>query len=140
MDALYISDTSANAYVSGGQQHVVAAIAHRRSRFFPDSPTIYETVKLTADQQWLFDFRGKLEDLGRILMVPPGLPPGRLATLQAAVKATLADPALLAEGERSQRYIDYLDAVTTRRNAQAVVSELSAGERKRVQDILAKAR
>jgi tripartite-type tricarboxylate transporter receptor subunit TctC len=140
MDALYISDTSANAYVSGGQQHVVAAIAHRRSRFFPDSPTIYETVKLTADQQWLFDFRGKLEDLGRILMVPPGLPPGRLATLQAAVKATLADPVLLAEGERSQRYIDYLDAATTRKNAQAVVSELSAGERKRVQDILAKAR
>src|SRR6516162_6555139 len=92
MDAIYVSDTSANAYVSGGQQHVVAAIAHRRSRFFPDSPTIYETVKLTADQQWLFDFRGKLEDLGRILMVPPGLPPGRLATLQAAVKATLADP------------------------------------------------
>lgn len=140
MDALYVSDTSANAYVSGGQQRVVAAIAHKRSRFFPDSPTVYEAVRLSADQQWLFDFRGQLEALGRILMVPPGMPAGRRAALEAAVKETLADPVLLAEGEKSQRYIDYLDAAATRRNAQEVVSELSASERKRVQDILAKAR
>jgi len=140
MDALYISDTSANAYVSGGQQHVVAAIAHRRSRFFPDSPTIYETVKLTADQQWLFDFRSKLENLGRILLVPPGLPPARLAFLQAAVKATLNDPLLVAEGERSQRYIDYLDAASTRQNAQDVVSDITVQQRKRVQEIISKAR
>jgi hypothetical protein len=111
-----------------------------KSRFFPDAPTIYEAVKLTSDQQWLFDFRGKLEDLGRILLVPPGLPPGRLATLQAAVRETLSEPALVAEGERSQRYIDYLEAGATRRNAQDVVANISPEQRKRVQDILAKAR
>ena len=111
-----------------------------KSRFFPDSPTIFEAVKLTADQQWLFEFRAKLEDLGRILLVPPNLPPNRLAYLQAAVKATLNEPALVAEGEKSQRYIDYLDAATTRKNAQDVVVDISAEQRKRVQDILAKAR
>ena len=140
MDAIYVSDTSANNYVTSGQLHVVAAMGRRKSRFFPDAPTIFEAVKLTADQQWLFDFRGKLEDLGRILLVPAGMAPGRLAALQAAVKETLNDPALIAEGEKSQRYIDYLDAATTRRNAQDVVSDISPEQRKRVQDILAKAR
>jgi hypothetical protein len=72
--------------------------------------------------------------------VPPNLPPGRLATLQAAVKETLDAPALVAEGERSQRYIDYLDAVATRKNAQDMVTNISPEQRKRVQDILAKAR
>jgi tripartite-type tricarboxylate transporter receptor subunit TctC len=140
MDAIYVSDTSANNYVASGQQRVIAAMGRSKSRFFPDAPTIFEAIKLTADQQWLFDFRGKLEDLGRILLVPPGMAPGRLAALQAAVKETLNDPGLRAEGEKSQRYIDYLDAATTRKNAQDVVSNISPEQRKRVQDILAKAR
>jgi tripartite-type tricarboxylate transporter receptor subunit TctC len=140
MDAIYVSDTSANNYVSSGQQRPVAAMGHKRSRFFPDVPTVFEAVQLTPDQQWLFDFRGKLEDLGRILLVPPSMPPARLAYLQAAVKATLQEPALVAEGEKSQRYIDYLDAVATRKNAQDVVTDITPQQRKRVQDILAKAR
>jgi hypothetical protein len=72
--------------------------------------------------------------------VPPNLPPGRLATLQVAVKETLNAPALVAEGERSQRHIDYLDAVATRKNAVDVVTNISPEQRKRVQDILTKAR
>lgn len=140
MDAIYVSDTSANNYVASGHQHVVAAMGRVRSRFFPDAPTIFEAVKLTPDQQWLFEFRAKLEDLGRILLVPPNLPPSRLAYLQAAVKETLNAPALVAEGEKSQRYIDYLDAATTRKNAQDVVVDINPEQRKRVQDILAKAR
>jgi tripartite-type tricarboxylate transporter receptor subunit TctC len=140
MDAIYVSDTSANNYVASGQQRVVAAMGRRRSRFFPDSPTIFEALMLTADQQWLFDFRSKLEDLGRILLVPHAMPPARLAYLQAAIKATLTDPVLLAEGEKSQRYIDYLDAATTRKNAQDVVSDITLEQRKRVQDIISKAR
>jgi tripartite-type tricarboxylate transporter receptor subunit TctC len=140
MDAIYVSDTSANNYVASGQQHVVAAMGRVKSRFFPDVPTIFEALPLTPDQQWLFEFRGKLEDLGRILLVPPGMSAGRLAYLQAAVKQTLNEPALIAEGERSQRYIDYLNAAATRKNAQDVVSNITPEQRKRVQDILAKAR
>jgi hypothetical protein len=56
------------------------------------------------------------------------------------VKATLTAPELVAEGEKSQRYINYLDPGTTFRNAQDVVSNITPEQRKRVQDILAKAR
>jgi tripartite-type tricarboxylate transporter receptor subunit TctC len=140
MDAIYVSDTSAGNYAASGQQRAVAAMGRARSRFFPDTPTIFEALTLTADQQWLFEFRAKLEDLGRILLVPAGRSPPRLAYLQAAVKATLTAPDLVAEGEKSQRYINYLDAGTTFRNAQDVVSNITPEQRKRVQDILAKAR
>jgi tripartite-type tricarboxylate transporter receptor subunit TctC len=140
MDAIYVSDTSANSYVASGQQRPVAAMGRLRSRFFQNVPTIFEALALTADQQWLFDFHAKLEGLGRILLVPPGMAPSRLAFLQAAVKTTLNDPALLAEGERSQRYINYLDPDTTRQNARDVVSNISPEQKRRVQDILARAR
>jgi tripartite-type tricarboxylate transporter receptor subunit TctC len=140
MDAIYVSDTSANNYVAGSQLHPVVAVGRQKSRFFPNVPTVFEAVKLSADQTWLFDFRAKLENLGRILLVPPNMPQARLAYMQSAVKQTLSDPVLVADGEKSQRYIDYLDAAATRNNAEDVVTNITPEQKKRVQDILAKAR
>jgi hypothetical protein len=42
-------------------------------------------------------------------MVPPNMPKARLAYLQAAIKETLHNPQLIAEGERTERIIEYLD-------------------------------
>ena len=139
MDAIYVSDTSANNYVKAGQNKPVATMARKKSRFFPNHPTIFEAVNLTPDQQWLFDFRANVEDLGRILVVPPNVPPARLSFLQEAVKKALTDPALVAEGEKSQRYIGYEDAETTRKRTLAVVTELTPEQRARVKGILAHA-
>ena len=138
MDAIYVSDTSANNYVKAGQERAVATMGRKKSRFFPATPTIFEALKLTPDQEWLFDFRTTVEDLGRILVVPPGVPPARLAYLQAAVKKALGDPDLIAEGERTQRYVDYLDADTTRAAALKVVESILPEQRQRIKAILSK--
>jgi tripartite-type tricarboxylate transporter receptor subunit TctC len=136
MDSIYVSDTSANNYVKSGQNRAVATMARKRSRFFPDTPTIFEAMKLNADQAWLFDFRTNIEDLGRILVVPPGMSPSRLAFMQAAVKKALTDPDVIAEGERTQRYIDFQDAETTRKRTLAVVADVTPEQKKRVNEIL----
>ena len=53
-------------------------------------------------------------------------------TVSGSKNSTLAlmASALLAEGERSQRYIDYLDAATTQRNARDVVTDITPEDRK----------
>jgi tripartite-type tricarboxylate transporter receptor subunit TctC len=140
MDALYVSDTSANNYVLGKQAHALAAMGRKQSRFFPDTPTIHEATTLSADAQWLFDFHNAVTDLGRILVVSPGVPERRLAFLQAVARQVLNNPAIKAEGEKSQRYIDFVDAAQTRKNALTVVANVTPGQKKRVQGILAKAR
>lgn len=136
MDAIYVSDTSANNYVKSGQNRAVAAIARNRSRFFPDTPTIFEAAKLSPEQAWLIDFRANIEDLGRILVVPPGLPPARIAFLQQAVKKALTDPDVVAEGERTQRYIDFQDAETTRKRTLSVVSDVTPEQKQKVLAVL----
>jgi tripartite-type tricarboxylate transporter receptor subunit TctC len=136
MDSIYVSDTSANNYVKSGQNRAVAAMARKRSRFFPDTPTIFEAMKLNAEQAWLFDFRANIEDLGRILVMPPGMSPSRLAFMQAAVKKALTDPEVVAEGERTQRYIDFQDAEATRKRTLAVVAEVTPEQKKRINEIL----
>ena len=136
MDSLYLSDTSANNYVKSSQAIPVASMARERSRFFPDLPTIFEAVKLTPEQEWWFDFRATLDNLGRILVVPPNVPKARLAYLQDVVKKVLTDPALIAEGEKSQRYIGFQDAETTLKMVSSVIGNLSPEQKAQVKTVV----
>jgi tripartite-type tricarboxylate transporter receptor subunit TctC len=140
MDALYVTDTSANTYVRSNGLVPLATVGRNRSRFFPDLPTIFEAAKLDAEQEWIFQFRHLAQSLGRILLVPPGLSQSRSAYLEAAVAKATSDPAFLAEGEKRQLYTDYVDAAGTRKNALSIVSAVTPEQRKLVQDILARAR
>jgi tripartite-type tricarboxylate transporter receptor subunit TctC len=140
MDSLYVSDTSANNYVKSGQTRAIAVMGRKRSRFFPEISTVFEQVKLTDDQAWWFDLHSSIENLGRILCVPPNMPADRLGFLQAAVKKMLSDPVLIADGEKSQRYIDYVGPNETREAAVKVVSALTPDQKKRIRDVIAKDR
>jgi len=57
-----------------------------------------------------------------------------------AVKETLHNPQLVADGERTQRIIEYLDAASTLKNAINVVSNVTPEQKKRVQTILSRAK
>ena len=138
MDALYVSDTSANNYVKSGSAKAIANMARVKSRFFPNLPTIFEAAKLTPDQEWWFDFRATLDDLGRILVVPPGLPKARLDYLQGIVAKVLNDPEIMAEGAKSQRYIDFQNAETTGKKIGAVLAIITPEQRKRVTEVILK--
>lgn len=137
-DAMYVSDTSAAQYVKAGDAKAIANMNRTRSRFFKDLPTIFETVQLSKEQEWWFDFRATLDNLGRILLVPPGLPKERLEHLQAVAKKVLNDPRLLAEGEKSGRYIDFVDADTSRKMVLSVISDTTAEQKKQVRDVILK--
>ncbi len=136
MDAMAISDISAHEFTDAGHARAVAAMGRRRSRLFPDTPTIFESVALNSDQAWLFDFHDTLENLGRILIAPPNLTPDRLAVLQAAVRQALKDPALIADGERTRRPVVYADAEANRKAAVDNVDAISPEQRQRVKAIL----
>jgi len=138
MDAIYVSDTSANHYVQAGNGRAIAAMGRVRSRFFKDVPTIFEAVKLDADQQWWFDFRATLDDLGRVLVLPPGLSKERLAFLQEAARKVLTNRTLIDEGEKKQRYVDYVDPEKTRAKVLHVVSGLSPERKALVREVILK--
>ncbi len=136
MDAVYIPESSANNFVKAGQNFALATMARHKSRWFQDRPTIHEAVDLDADAQWLFDFHSGVENLGRILILPPNMPKARLAFLQKITKDVLHDPQLIADGERSERIIEYLDPDSTLKNAQAVVANITPEQKGRVQALL----
>jgi tripartite-type tricarboxylate transporter receptor subunit TctC len=136
MDAVYVPESSANHFVKTKQNWALATISRTKSQFFQDRPTVFEVAKIDADRVWAMDFLANLEGLGRLLMAPPGIPPARLAYLQAAVKETLHNPQLIAEGEKMERMIEYLDPANTHKNVVAVVGDVTPAQKARVLKIL----
>ena len=140
MDALFVAESSANNFVKQKQNWALATMSRNKSRFFPDRPTVYEAATMDTDQIWVMDFLGSVEALGRILIAPPGQPAERLAFLNAAVKRTLHNPQLIAEGERAERIIEYLDPESTLKNANTAVGLVTPEQKKRVLAVIGKAK
>lgn len=138
MDSVFVSDTSANKYVKSGQAHAVANMSRERSRFFKDLPTIFETVKLTDEQAYWLDFRASLDKLGRVFVTQPGVPADRLAYMREVMKKVLTDPKLIAEGEKTSRYVEFLGPDVARDTAIKVVGNITPEQRKRIEYVLLK--
>jgi tripartite-type tricarboxylate transporter receptor subunit TctC len=136
MDAVYVPESSANSFVKAKQNWALATISRTKSQFFRDRPTIFEAAKIDADRMWAMDFLSNLEGLGRLLIAPPGIPPARLAYLQAAVKETLHNPQLIAEGERMERIIEYRNPEVTLKTVAAVVGDVTPQQKALVVKIL----
>ncbi|MEI8150711.1 MAG: tripartite tricarboxylate transporter substrate-binding protein [Hyphomicrobiales bacterium] len=137
MDAVYVPESSANHFVKSKQNWALATISRTKSQFFKDRPTVFEAAKIAPDRRWAMDFLANLEGLGRLLMAPPGVPPARLAYLQAAVKETLHNPQLIAEGEKMERIIEYTDPAGTLKTVTAVVNGVPPEQKARVLKLLA---
>jgi tripartite-type tricarboxylate transporter receptor subunit TctC len=138
MDALYVPESSANNFVKAKQNLAIVTVGRKKSRWFLNHPTIFEAIELDAEQKWLFDFFTGVEEMGRLMITPPNMPKQRLAFLQAVTKEVLHNPQLIAEGERTERIIEYLDPESTLKNARTIVSNVTPEQKKRVQAILAR--
>ena len=136
MDAVYVPESSANHFVKSKQNWALATISRSKSQFFQDRPTVFEATKIDPDRVWAMDFLANLEGLGRLLMAPPGIPPARLAYLQAAVKEMLHNPQLRAEGEKMERIIEYTDPDATLQNVNGFFNGITADQKARAIKLL----
>ena len=137
-DSVFVSDTSANNYVSSGQARAVANMSRDRSQFFKDLPTIFEMVKLSDEQAFWIDFRGALDQLGRVLLTTPGVPADRVAYMRGKIKEVLTEPTFVAEMNKKDRYVDYIDADVAKKTAISLVGDITPERRERIAHVLTK--
>ncbi|HWA43944.1 MAG TPA: tripartite tricarboxylate transporter substrate-binding protein [Hypericibacter adhaerens] len=106
-DGIIVTASSAYMYAQDGQMLPIATISHERSSLFPDLPTVFEQVTLSADAAWWMDYCLRTGVVGRTVIGPPGLPADRLAFLQDAFRQVLTDPAVVAEAAAANRVLAY---------------------------------
>ncbi len=129
LDSIYVSDSSSLHYVQGGRTHAIVALSRARSKLLPETPTIFETAEIDPKAAAMIDFRSALDSIGRILVTTPGVPADKLAVLREAIHKTLTDPAVIAEGNASERLIDYRDANEARDMTTRALTGVSAEEK-----------
>lgn len=137
-DSVFVSDTSANNYVSSGQARAVANMSRDRSQYFKNLPTIFEMVKLSDEQAFWIDFRGALDKLGRVLLTTPGVPADRVAYMRGKIKAVLTEPTFVAEMNKKDRYVDYIDSDVAKKTAIGLVGDITPERRERIAHVLTK--
>jgi tripartite-type tricarboxylate transporter receptor subunit TctC len=139
VDALTISDGSGVHYAQGGRAKIIATLGHQRSELKPDMPTIYELFpNLAPDRKWWMDFRLGIKAFGRVFVGPPKLAPDREKYLQEAWRKVLTDPAVRAEGAKSQRLIYYLEPAKLKQILHDSLETLPPAKAKDVNEVLLK--
>ena len=137
-NALTISESSGLRYASGGKAKIILTIAHERSKYKPDIPTVYEAFKLTPDQKWWFDFRLGIKAFGRAIVGAPGIPADRLAYLRKVWKGILTDPAVIKELAKRRRGLNYASPEMLEKAVSEALGSLPADKRKQVNEVLLK--
>jgi tripartite-type tricarboxylate transporter receptor subunit TctC len=88
--------------------NVLAQLAREKDLHVPDAPMVLDMVTNPNDHR-LLDLMLVVQEVGRPVIAPPGLPADRLAVLRKAFAETMTDPAFAADAERLKLEIDPLD-------------------------------
>jgi len=92
-------------WLQKGATRVVMVMGMKRDAAFPDVPTAIEIQRTAADKQ-LFEIAFAEQVMGRPFVLPPGMPPDRVAALRAAFDATVQDPDFLADAKQQNAHVD----------------------------------
>lgn len=138
VDANFLSESSAYSLERSGQARAIVVAARTRSPLLPDVPTIFEAAKLDAEQEWWLDYRANLNDLGRILVTTQGTEAQRLAYLREAIRKVLTDPALMEEGMRTGRVLEYQPPEVPLAKARSVLDGITPEQKDRVRNVALK--
>ena len=97
--------TAFQSQVKSGDLTVWMTFGKKRSRDFPDVPTVYEVVKNENDRM-LAELLFSQDEIGRTLAGPPGLSAAVATAFRRGFDATMKDPALLTEAKRLRLEIE----------------------------------
>jgi tripartite-type tricarboxylate transporter receptor subunit TctC len=86
----------------------LAVFGRKRWSHLPDVPTLSEAAAIPADKMWAVTLREDIGEAQRALVAPPGVPPDRVAYLRSVLTEVLTDPAVIEEGARTNREIEYM--------------------------------
>lgn len=121
VDSGILTVSSVLPMLKSGDLVPIAIIGRKRFPGLPNVPTIFEVAKIAPDKAWWIDFREQVGEVQRAMVAPPGVPQDRVDYLRAQLKAVLTDPALVAQAEKANLPVSFLDGVTLQKQIQTIM-------------------
>jgi tripartite-type tricarboxylate transporter receptor subunit TctC len=107
-DAGILSADTALPQIINNSLKPIAIFGANRWHHLPDVPTLREAAMLPEDKMWIVTLRQRIGEAQRAMVAAPGVPADRVDFLREAFAEVLADPALIAEGAKTSREIEYM--------------------------------
>ena len=93
----------------------IALFGARRWRHLPDVPTLSEAADLPSDKVWSVELRQQIGEAQRAMIAAPGVPTERVDYLRSVFAEVLNDPAVIQEGARTNREIEFMPGADLQR-------------------------
>jgi len=111
IDGIWSSWGSARNGTVSGQSKVVLQSGASRTTSLPDVPTVFEFLGVTADPLHannILKAWEALNEVGRIMVAPPGIETGKRDFLRESFAQALRDPKFLEDAARVERPVGYV--------------------------------
>jgi tripartite-type tricarboxylate transporter receptor subunit TctC len=108
VDAGILSADSALPLVMNNSIRPVALFGARRWHHLPNVATLRESPAVPAERTWILELRQQIGEAQRAMVAAPGVPVDRIEFLRRAFAEILTDPAVVEEGARTRRELDYM--------------------------------
>lgn len=92
--------------IESGDQHAVLVIGADPVKELPDVPALLD-LDLDAESLELAEMHTTMQEMGRMVWAPPGVPAERLAVLEEAFAAASRDPDFVAEMEKAEQPVEF---------------------------------
>jgi tripartite-type tricarboxylate transporter receptor subunit TctC len=93
--------------INSGDHRAVLIAGKEQAEALPDVPALLE-LDLEDDKRALAEAHAQLQETGRAIVAPPGVPENCVGELEAAFEAALTDPGFLEQMEKSKEPIAFL--------------------------------
>jgi tripartite-type tricarboxylate transporter receptor subunit TctC len=113
VDSGLLSADSALQHI--GEIKPLAVFGAKRWPHLRDVPTLSEAAALPADKTWIVTLRQQIGEAQRAMMAAPDVPADRVDYLRGVLAEVLTDPAVLEEGAKTNREIDYMSGADLQR-------------------------
>jgi tripartite-type tricarboxylate transporter receptor subunit TctC len=130
------SASSVLPMIKAGRLNPVAVIGRKRFALLPDLPTIFEIASIPSDKAHWIDLRERIGQTQRAMVTGPGVPPDRVAFLRDKLAEVLTDPAVVEEGSKTAREIDFMPGADLQRLIAESMNSVSGASLDELQKIL----
>ena len=107
-DAGILSADTALKMVQSGQITPIAVFDDRRWKHLPSVPTLAEAAPVAPDKAWMSELRRQIGEAQRAMVAAHDVPADRVTYLRAVFAELLTDPAVVEEGVKTNREIDFM--------------------------------
>jgi len=109
------------APLDSGDHLPVLVIGRERAEELPDTPALLE-LDLDDDKRALAEAHTQLQEVGRAVLAPPGVPEGCATELENAFAAAASNPELLKQLDEADQQIDFLPGEELKQVVQSVLN------------------